>query len=93
MEETLEWVGSENPIHMSFDIDSLDPEWAPSTRLPVSGGLSVQEGKYIAERVCQSGRLVGIDLVEINPEIEKTRSSQTIRAGLSVLFAALGKTS
>lgn len=92
MRQTLELIGSDTPIHMSFDIDALDPEWAPSTGLPVPGGLSLQEGRCIAERVYQSGSLVGLDLVEVNPQIEKAGANKTVRAALSVLFSALGKT-
>lgn len=43
------------PIHLSFDVDSLDPSLAPSTGTPVLGGLSLREGLYIAEEVANTG--------------------------------------
>ncbi|KAJ5113585.1 arginase [Penicillium angulare] len=69
MDLALDHIGSETPIHASYDIDSLDPEWAPSTGFPVCSGLSLDEGLLIARRLHESGNLVALDLVEINPEI------------------------
>ena len=66
MEETLEYLG-ERPIHISFDIDGLDSNEAPSTGTPVSEGLTLEEGKYICTTVKMTKRLVGLDLVEVNP--------------------------
>lgn len=90
MDETVEWIGSDSPIHLSFDIDALDPTWAPSTGFPVPGGLTLRQGEYIAERIHQTGNLVGLDLVEINPHIEKMGKDKTVYAGCSILFSALG---
>ena len=91
MKLTLEWIGS--GTHMSFDMDSMDSEWAPSTGFPVPGGLSLHESKCIAEKVYQSGNLVSLDLVEINPQLEKAGANKTVQAGISVLLPALGLTS
>lgn len=43
------------PIHLSFDIDALDPSLAPSTGTPVPGGLSIREGNYICEELAATG--------------------------------------
>lgn len=69
MEMALEWLGYDTPIHLSFDIDSLDPSFAPSTGFPVWEGLTLREGNFIAESIAATGNLVGLDLVEINPTI------------------------
>jgi len=65
MEMALGHIGSDTPIHLSFDVDALDPQWAPSTGTPVRGGLTLREGDYIAECVHESGSLVAMDLVRL----------------------------
>ena len=63
MEMALGHIGTDTPIHLSFDVDALDPQWAPSTGTPVRGGLTLREGDYIAECVHETGSLVAMDLV------------------------------
>lgn len=65
MEMALAHIGSDTPIHLSFDVDALDPQWAPSTGTPVRGGLTLREGDYIAECVHETGSLVAMDLVRL----------------------------
>lgn len=85
-------IGSDTPIHLSFDVDALDPQWAPSTGTPVRGGLTLREGDYIAECVHETGSLVAMDLVEVNPSLEAVGAAETIRAGCSLVRCALGDT-
>jgi arginase len=92
MEMALAHIGSDTPIHLSFDVDGLDPQWAPSTGTPVRGGLTLREGDYIAECVHETGQLVAMDLVEVNPSLEERGASETIRAGCSLVRCALGDT-
>ncbi len=63
MEMALGHIGSDTPIHLSFDVDALDPLVAPSTGTPVRGGLTLREGDYIAECVHETGSLIAMDLV------------------------------
>ena len=63
MDLALAHIGPDTPIHLSFDVDALDPQWAPSTGTPVRGGLTLREGDYIAECVHETGSLVAMDLV------------------------------
>jgi arginase len=92
MDMALGWIGSDTPIHLSFDIDSLDPMWAPSTGTPVRGGLTLREGDFIAECVHETGSLVALDLVEVNPSLESHGASETVRAGISIVRCGLGDT-
>ncbi|KAK6070691.1 arginase [Seiridium cupressi] len=69
VEMALAHIGNDTPIHLSFDVDALDPMWAPSTGTPVRGGLTLREGDFICESVHQTGSLVAIDLVEVNPSL------------------------
>ncbi|KAL8655752.1 MAG: hypothetical protein Q9226_002924, partial [Calogaya cf. arnoldii] len=62
---TLEYLGPETPLHLSFDIDALDPAIAPSTGTPVPRGLSLWEGRYIASELAKTERLAAMDLVEV----------------------------
>ncbi|CAG5018469.1 unnamed protein product [Parnassius apollo] len=79
------------PIHVSFDIDSLDSLEAPSTGTPVRGGLTLREAINLMEIIHSTGRLRAIDLVEINPALgDESDRKRTIEAGLCVLKAALG---
>ncbi|ATY66162.1 arginase [Cordyceps militaris CM01] len=94
VEMALAHIGNDTPIHLSFDVDALDPMWAPSTGTPVRGGLTLREGDYICESVHQTGNLIAIDLVEVNPELAATEegAKATVGAGCSLVRCALGET-
>jgi arginase len=92
VEMALAHIGNDTPIHLSFDVDALDPQWAPSTGTPVRGGLTLREGDFICEAVHETGNLVAMDLVEVNPSLEAKGASETIRAGCSLVRSALGDT-
>jgi arginase len=92
MDMALGWIGHDTPIHLSFDVDALDPMWAPSTGTPVRGGLTLREGDFIAEAVHATGNLVAMDLVEVNPSLESEGAQETVRAGCSIVRCALGDT-
>ncbi|CAB3238512.1 unnamed protein product [Arctia plantaginis] len=88
--KTLDPTNS-RPIHVSFDIDSVDALEAPSTGTAVRGGLTLREAIKMMEIIHATGRLRAIDLVEINPAIgNENDRKRTIDAGISVLKAALG---
>lgn len=98
MERALAHIGSDTPIHLSFDVDALDPQWAPSTGTPVRGGLTLREGGFICECVAETGQLVAMDLVEVNPSLGsppiggQDQGSETLMAGVSLVRCALGDT-
>ncbi|KAM0699964.1 hypothetical protein Q7P36_000175 [Cladosporium allicinum] len=92
MDMALGWIGSDTPIHLSFDIDALDPRFAPSTGTAVRGGLTLREGDFIAECVHETGSLVALDLVEVNPSLEEAGAAETVRSGVSIVRCALGDT-
>ncbi|KAJ1911820.1 Arginase, catabolizes arginine to ornithine and urea [Tieghemiomyces parasiticus] len=81
------------PIHLSFDVDALDPTVAPATGTPVRGGLSFREGHYICEAIAETGLLVAMDMVEVNPTLGSDESLlQTVTVGCSLVRCALGET-
>lgn len=83
---------NKRPIHLSFDIDALDPFFAPATGTAVRGGLTWREGCYICEAVAESGNLVAMDLVEVNPHLAETEdhARMTTNTGISLVKSALG---
>ncbi|KAI0822717.1 Ureohydrolase [Trametes gibbosa] len=85
--------GRKLPIHLSFDVDALDPSVAPSTGTPVRGGLTFREGHYICEAVYETGCLVALDIMEVNPSLADSDSVKaTVAVGCSLARAALGET-
>ncbi|KAJ2259680.1 Arginase, catabolizes arginine to ornithine and urea [Coemansia sp. RSA 376] len=95
VEMALDHVNPERtrPIHMSFDVDALDPSVAPATGTPVRGGLTFREGHYICEAVAETGCLVALDLVEVNPALGDPESlRQTVAVGCSLVRCSLGET-
>ncbi|KAI7866820.1 arginase [Spinellus fusiger] len=80
------------PIHLTFDVDALDPSVAPSTGTPVRGGLTFREGHYICEALAETGLLVAADIMEVNPALEnETAVFQTVQVGCSLARCCLGE--
>ncbi|ODV88091.1 hypothetical protein CANARDRAFT_5393 [[Candida] arabinofermentans NRRL YB-2248] len=82
------------PIHVSYDVDAMDPMFVVATGTPVRGGLSLREGLFIVEEVAAQGNLCGLDIVEVNPSLatQDGHVADTVNAGLSILRCALGET-
>lgn len=59
-------------LHISFDIDVLDPAFAVATGTPVPGGLNMREAVEIVRRLCAESNVVGFDLVELHPALDPT---------------------
>jgi arginase len=84
--------GRDRPIHLSFDIDSLDPAVAFSTGTSVPNGLTCREGMYVAEYLANTGQLTGFDLVEVNPQLgSKQEQNVTLDTAVEVIEACFGK--
>ncbi|HEX9427073.1 MAG TPA: arginase [Candidatus Polarisedimenticolia bacterium] len=76
-------------IHLSLDLDGLDPEVAPGVGTPVRGGLSYREAHLLAEMVADTALLVGIDVAELNPILDLRNQSAEI--GAELILSALGQ--
>jgi guanidinobutyrase len=85
MAEVREQVGG-GPVYLSFDIDSLDPAFAPGTGTPEIGGLTVMQGLEIV-RGCRGLDLVGADLVEVSPPYDPYGTTALV--GANLLFEML----
>jgi len=90
VEKAIERVSRDaDGIYLSLDLDALDPRHAPGVGTPVSGGLTQREAHLACEMICETGKLIGMDLVEVNPILD----AQNQTAALAVEFAlsALGR--
>ena len=77
-------------FHLSFDLDALDPSIAPGVGTPVRGGLTYREGHLVCEKASRSGRLLSLDLVELNPVLDDR--NRTAEVGVRLVASALGAT-
>jgi len=91
MQEALQVVtAGTKGFHLSFDMDSLDPEEAPGVGTPVPGGLTYREAHLACELAAETGRLLSLEMVETNPILD--HRNQTAKVAVDLALSALGKT-
>ena len=79
-----------NNIHLSFDIDGLDPSYVPGTGTPVENGLTFLEGQNILETILDTNLVRSIDFVEFNPSLDKNnRTIETCTELLKIISNSL----
>ena len=78
----------EAKVHVSFDIDVLDPAFAPGTEIPSAGGLSTRQAIDLLRAALAASTLVGFDVVEVSPPFDD--SDITVLAALKVIFEVWG---
>ena len=87
MRHALAGVDSDTDLHVSFDIDFLDPEIAPGVATTVRGGPSYREAQLCMEMIADCGRLSSLDIVELNPAFDQRNRSAELAVDLvSSLF-------
>ena len=89
MEEALEGVDADTHLHVSFDVDMLDPSIAPGTGTRVPGGVNYREAQLIMEMIADTGRMASLDLVEVNPALDKRNA--TARLAVQLVESLFGK--
>lgn len=77
-------------FHLSFDLDGTDPSLAPGVGTPVPGGTNYRESHLVMEMAAASGKLLGLELTEINPILDERNA--TARAAVELVMSGLGKT-
>lgn len=88
--EAIDHVGrASGGIHLSFDLDGVDPDYAPGVGTPVPGGLDLRESHLVCEKLAQTGRLVGVEIVELNPILDN--GNRTGKLAVWLALSALGK--
>ena len=70
MEEALEGIDDDTHVHVSFDVDFLDPAIAPGVGTTVPGGPNYREAQLVMEMIADTGRLGSLDIVELNPAFD-----------------------
>lgn len=90
MRQALAIAGDQNDgIHLSLDMDALDPKEAPGVGTPVRGGLTYREAHLAMELIADSRKLVSMDVVEVNPILD--RENATALLAVELVLSALGK--
>ncbi len=90
MHEALDRAAGLGFVHVSLDLDVLDPEVAPGVGTPVRGGLTYREAHLALELVAESGLAGSLEVVEVNPILD--RENTTAALAVELVASALGKT-
>lgn len=89
MEEALEGVDEDTHLHVSFDVDFLDPSIAPGVGTTVPGGPNYREAQLVMEMIADSGRMGSLDIVELNPMLDNR--NETARVAVDLVESLFGK--
>jgi arginase len=88
LRRSLERVAGSGFVHLSLDMDVLDPEVAPGVGTPVRGGLSYREAHLAMELVAESALVGSLEVVEVNPILD--RENETGKLAVELVASALG---
>ncbi len=87
--EAIDRASGPGFVHVSVDLDALDPEVAPGVGTPVKGGLTYREAHLACEDLAESGVVASLELVEVNPILDRENGSASIAVELAA--SALGQ--
>jgi len=76
-------------FHLSLDMDFVDPQYAPGVGTPVRGGATYREAHLAMETICDSGRMLSLEVVEVNPVIDEV--NRTADLAVELILSAMGK--
>ena len=76
-------------FHLSFDMDGTDPQVAPGVGTPVPGGTDLRESHLVMEHAFESGKLLGLEITEINPILDER--NKTAEFAVQLVLSAMGK--
>src|SRR5215213_5865259 len=88
MDDALERVSGPGFVHVSLDMDVLDPRFAPGVGTPIPGGLDYREEHFAMELVAEAGVLSSLDVVEVNTILD--HENETARTAVELVGSALG---
>jgi arginase len=86
--ESLAFLAGSSFVHLSLDMDAIDPEYAPGVGTPVRGGLSYREAHLALELIAESGLVDSLEVVEVNPVLD--RENETGKLAVELVASALG---
>jgi len=87
--QALEKLSDCQHIHVSLDMDSIDPNEAPGVGTPVAGGLSYREAQLLMETISDTRRLLSLDIMETNPILDV--SNRTAQVAVALAASLFGK--
>ena len=82
MEEALRGVDDNTHVHVSFDVDFLDPSIAPGVGTTVPGGPNYREAQLVMEMIADTGRMGSLDIVELNPALDSRNATALLAVDL-----------
>jgi len=82
MEEALEGIDADTHLHVSFDVDFLDPSIAPGVGTTVPGGPNYREAQLVMEMIADSGRMGSLDIMELNPALDSRNATANLAVDL-----------
>lgn len=89
MEQALAGLDADTHLHVSFDVDVVDPEIAPGTGTPIPGGVNYREAQLIMEMIADTGLLGSLDIVEVNPALDAR--NRTAELAVDLVESLFGK--
>jgi arginase len=89
MEQALAGIDEETHVHVSFDVDFLDPEIAPGVGTTIPGGPSYREAQLCMEMIADTGQLRSLDVMELNPALDVR--NKTARLAVDLIESLFGK--
>ena len=89
MELALALLGPDTHLHVSLDVDFLDPDIAPGVGTTVRGGPTYREAQLCMEMIADSGRMASLDVVELNPALDVR--NQTAELAVDLIKSLFGK--
>ncbi|MHB8567470.1 MAG: arginase [Nitrososphaerales archaeon] len=88
MSEALKLAGDR--LHVSFDMDVVDPSEAPGVGTPVRGGVTYREAHLAMEMIHESSRMISLEVVEVNPILDQQNA--TAELAVELILSSMGKT-
>jgi len=89
MEAALEGIDANTHLHVSFDVDFLDPSIAPGVGTTVPGGVNYREAQLVMEMIADTGLMGSLDIVELNPLLD--RRNRTAKLAVDLVESLFGK--
>jgi len=82
VEAALEGIDGNTHLHVSFDVDFLDPSIAPGVGTTVPGGVNYREAQLVMEMIADTGRMGSLDIVELNPLLDNRNATAVLAVDL-----------
>ncbi len=89
IKNSMEKLSAVDRIHVSLDVDGIDPQFAPGVGTPVPGGLTSREAHLLMETIADSNKLFSMDIVEVNPMLD--RYNETAQLAIEITASLFGQ--